>query len=124
MLAENIKALSKSEKLLLINDLWEDVSEDTGEIPLSDEQKEMLDSRYKAFLAAPEEGTPWTEVKMNLKKTSVNYELIIRNQAQCDIAEILRNYEEKEKGLGAYFLLCLDAINPVKKQMTFCFVYA
>jgi hypothetical protein len=35
------------------------------------------------------------------KRASVNYELIVRNQAQCDIADILRSYEEKEKGLGA-----------------------
>jgi putative addiction module component (TIGR02574 family) len=68
MLAENIKTLSRSEKLLLINDLWEDISEDIGENPLSDEQKRMLDSRYEAFLASPEEGTPWTEVKKNLKE--------------------------------------------------------
>lgn len=39
----------------------------------------------------------------------MSFEVIIRNRAQCDIAEILENYEEKEKGLGAYFLLCLDA---------------
>ena len=39
----------------------------------------------------------------------MNFELIIRNQAQCDIAEIIESYEEREKGLGAYFLLCLDA---------------
>ena len=39
----------------------------------------------------------------------MSFELIIRNQAQNDIAEILEDYESKEKGLGAYFLLCLDA---------------
>jgi hypothetical protein len=40
---------------------------------------------------------------------AVNYELIIRNRAQVEIAAILEQYEEKEKGLGTYFLLCLDA---------------
>ncbi|TVP80873.1 MAG: hypothetical protein EA353_02690 [Puniceicoccaceae bacterium] len=39
----------------------------------------------------------------------MSFQLIIRNRAQCDIAEILEDYEEKENGLGAYFLLCLDA---------------
>ena len=43
------------------------------------------------------------------ERTPVSFQLIIRNQAQCDIAEILEDYEAKEKGLGAYFLLCLDA---------------
>ena len=39
----------------------------------------------------------------------MNYELIIRNRAQTDIAEITLWYEENESGLGKYFLLCLDA---------------
>ncbi len=39
----------------------------------------------------------------------MSYELIVRAEAQLDIAEIVRWYENKEKGLGSYFLLCLDA---------------
>ncbi len=39
----------------------------------------------------------------------MSYELIIRSQAQADIAEILTWYDEREKGLGDYFLICLDA---------------
>ncbi len=35
--------------------------------------------------------------------------MIIRNRAQVEIAEIMHWYEEKENGLGNYFLLCLDA---------------
>ena len=67
MLTEDLKALSKSEKLLLINDLWEDVSGEIEDANLSKEQERMLDSRYEAFLKAPEEGTPWSKVKENLK---------------------------------------------------------
>ena len=39
----------------------------------------------------------------------MNYELIIRDRAQVEIAEIMQWYEDKEEGLGSYFLLCLDA---------------
>lgn len=39
----------------------------------------------------------------------MTYNVIIRNRAQVEIAEIMQWYEEKEKGLGSYFLLCLDA---------------
>ena len=67
MLTENLKTLSRSEKLLLINDLWEDISGEIEDANLSDEQKRMLDLRYGAFLEAPEEGTPWSEVKENLR---------------------------------------------------------
>ena len=67
MLTETIKTLSKSEKLLLINDLWEDISGDLEDSSLSALQKKMLDSRYEAFLQDPEEGTSWSKVKNNLK---------------------------------------------------------
>mgnify|MGYP006436982111 CR=1 FL=1 len=39
----------------------------------------------------------------------MTYEVIIRNQAQLEIAEIMQWYEDREKGLGSYFLICLDA---------------
>lgn len=39
----------------------------------------------------------------------MSYELIIRNRAQVEIAEIMRDYNEREEGLGRHFLLCLDA---------------
>lgn len=39
----------------------------------------------------------------------MSHELIVRSEAQFDIHEIVRWYEKKEKGLGNYFLLCLDA---------------
>jgi len=68
MLTKEIKILSKSEKLLLINELWEDISEEIEESDLSEEQNRMLDSRYEAFLANPDEGMPWCEVKKNLKE--------------------------------------------------------
>jgi len=67
MLVDNIKTLSKSEKLLLINELWDDISEEVEASLLSEEQNQVLDSRYEAFLADPDEGAPWSEVKKNLK---------------------------------------------------------
>ena len=39
----------------------------------------------------------------------MSYELIVRNEAQTDIEEIVHWYEKKQRGLGNYFLLCLDA---------------
>lgn len=39
----------------------------------------------------------------------MSYELIIRDRAQTEITEIMQWYEDKEEGLGSYFLLCLDA---------------
>ena len=68
MLTETIKTLSKSEKILLVNDLWEDISGELEDSSLSAMQKKMLDSRYEALLQDPEEGTSWSKVKNNLKE--------------------------------------------------------
>ena len=39
----------------------------------------------------------------------MSFELIVRSEAQSDIQKIVLWYEKKERGLGNYFLLCLDA---------------
>ena len=68
MLTDEIKILSTTEKILLINDLWDDISESIETIPLTEEQKVLLDSRYEEFLNTQEEGIPWSELRQNLKK--------------------------------------------------------
>ena len=67
MLAEDLKKLSKSEKILLINDLWDDIADTEDDLPLSQNTKELLDRRYKAFQANPNEGLPWDEVKKKIR---------------------------------------------------------
>jgi|GEM_PF-2950010 uncharacterized protein YllA (UPF0747 family) len=68
MLADNIKTLSRSEKILLMNELCEDLSENIEASPLCEDQIQLLDSQYEAFLEAPEEGVPWSQLKTNLKE--------------------------------------------------------
>lgn len=67
MLAENLKNLSKSEKILLINDLWDDIADTEDDFPLSLNTKELLDRRYEAFQANPADGLPWEEVKKKIQ---------------------------------------------------------
>ncbi len=68
MLKEEIGKLSASEKLLLVNDLWDELAEVQEEIPLTDEQRALLDERYRAFLENPEEGEPWEVVQERIRK--------------------------------------------------------
>lgn len=68
MLAEDLKKLTKSEKLLLINDLWDDISEDPSDIPLNSDQEKKLDQRYSEFLDNPEEGKTWEAFKKELRE--------------------------------------------------------
>ena len=68
MLTEDLKKLSKPEKLLLINDLWDDIIQEPSDIPLTSEQKHKLDQRYAEFLENPDQGRSWDAFKIKLKK--------------------------------------------------------
>jgi putative addiction module component (TIGR02574 family) len=68
MLTENIKKLSKSEKLLLVGELWDDIADTPEEVPLTKAQEQQLDERYQQFRKNPEEGEPWAVVKDRIKK--------------------------------------------------------
>lgn len=67
MLTDDIKKLSKSEKLLLINDLWDDIADNADDIPLSSNTEILLDERYAAYKAKPKGGRSWDEVKRELR---------------------------------------------------------
>ena len=68
MLTEDLKNLTKSEKLLLINDLWDDITQDPSDIPLATQQEKKLDQRYGQFLNNPDEGKSWETFKKELKE--------------------------------------------------------
>lgn len=68
MLKEEIAKLAASEKLLLINDLWDNLAESQKEISLTNQQKSLLDKRYQAFLSDPDEGEPWEVIRERIRK--------------------------------------------------------
>ena len=68
VLTEDLKRLSRSEKLLLINDLWDDLAVSAADQPLSHSQEMMLDERYEQFVAEPVPGKPLGEVKKELNE--------------------------------------------------------
>lgn len=68
MLADEIKKLSKSEKLLLVSELWDDIADSPDDVPLTEEQELLLDERYEQFRKNPEEGEPWVDVKERIRK--------------------------------------------------------
>ena len=65
--AESIFELSLSEKLQLVEDLWDDLAAEPAGIPLYDWQKQEL-ARRKANLAEnPASGLSWDEVKRRVR---------------------------------------------------------
>lgn len=55
--------LSASEKLQLVEDLWDDIAATPEEIPVHDWQKEELARRKARLTAVPSSGLTWEEVK-------------------------------------------------------------
>jgi len=46
---QEIKQLDLSEKILLVEDIWDSIASSNAEIPMPKWQKKELDSRYKEY---------------------------------------------------------------------------
>jgi putative addiction module component (TIGR02574 family) len=62
-----VKRLSKAEKLLLANELWDEIAEDGGELTLTRDQIAELDRRMEHHRVHPNEVTTWPEIKARLQ---------------------------------------------------------
>lgn len=67
MNSESIFDLSPSEKLQLVEDLWEDLAAEPKAVPLHDWQKQELARRKSNLLKNPVSGLPWEEVKRRVR---------------------------------------------------------
>ncbi|MBU0560973.1 MAG: addiction module protein [Bacteroidetes bacterium] len=64
---KNIKKLSIAERILIVEDIWDSIITSKEEIPVSDEQKEKLDSRIEAYYKNPNEVKTWSEVRNSIQ---------------------------------------------------------
>jgi putative addiction module component (TIGR02574 family) len=60
--------LSAAEKLLLVEDLWDDLAATPGDVPVHDWQKEELARRKANLQSNPASGRSWDEVKQRIRK--------------------------------------------------------
>lgn len=58
--------LTPVEKLLLLEELWDELAAQPSEVPVPDWQKRELERRYQEYLRHPTEGSPWAEVRERL----------------------------------------------------------
>jgi putative addiction module component (TIGR02574 family) len=63
LLESELRQMSVSEKLLLVEQLWDEIASDVQAHSLPDSQRQELDRRYAEFLQDPYEGSPWSEVR-------------------------------------------------------------
>jgi len=68
ILQRELSHLSASEKLLLVEDVWDEIAQNPSiqSFAIPQSQMQELDRRYQEFLANPEEGSSWEEVRDRL----------------------------------------------------------
>jgi putative addiction module component (TIGR02574 family) len=64
-LSEILK-LSVSERIQLVEDIWDSIAAETDTLPLTDAERAELDRRLADAEANPGVGTPWGDVKARL----------------------------------------------------------
>jgi len=60
--------LEVSERLQLVEDLWDSIAANPEAVPVYDWQKEELKRRKQNFLKDPESGSSWEEVKRRIRQ--------------------------------------------------------
>ena len=63
----NVLELSISERILLVEDIWDSIAAVPEAVPLTDAQKKELDLRLDAYHKNPSSGSPWDEVVQRIK---------------------------------------------------------
>ena len=64
----DILDLSVSERIQLVEDIWDSIAEVPDSLNLTDEQKTELDKRLDAYHQDPTNGSPWDEVLSRIRK--------------------------------------------------------
>lgn len=68
-IVEQVKKLTLSEQIQLVEDIWDSIAEESPEVfEMSPGEREELHRRYAAHQADPASSIPWTEVRARLFK--------------------------------------------------------
>ena len=64
---ESVFSLSASEKLQLVEDLWDDLAATPEDVPLQEWQKQELDRRKANLMKNPASALTWEEVQRRVR---------------------------------------------------------
>jgi putative addiction module component (TIGR02574 family) len=64
---DNILDLSISERIQLVEDIWDSIAQVPESVQLTDEQKLELDRRLDAYYNNPNAGSPWDVVRERIR---------------------------------------------------------
>jgi len=65
-LPPEIRSMPITERIYLVEQIWDSIVEDEGQFQLTDAQKAELDRRIAAHQADPDRGLPWEVVKKRI----------------------------------------------------------
>ena len=64
---QDILKLSVSERILMVEAIWDSIAEKDDQVELSSEVKQLLDDRLESQSRNRNEGSSWEEVKTRIK---------------------------------------------------------
>jgi putative addiction module component (TIGR02574 family) len=60
---ESFRKLSSSEKIRLLQELWDEMAEEATRTPLSESHRRLLDERLQQHKENPDDVEPWDKVR-------------------------------------------------------------
>jgi putative addiction module component (TIGR02574 family) len=64
-----ILQLSVTERLQLVQDIWDSIAAQPENVPVTQAQRNELDRRLKALEQEPEAGSSWEEVRARIRRS-------------------------------------------------------
>ncbi|MFP4298562.1 MAG: addiction module protein [Spirulinaceae cyanobacterium] len=65
---EEIKTLSLEDRITLVQAIWDSIAAEQAYPPLTEAQKQELDSRIEAYHQNPDNVLTWDEIKASIQK--------------------------------------------------------
>lgn len=107
-LIEELSQLDKSEKLILVEALWDSIASDPNEVEIPEHHKSIITERLKTLEQDKKRGSSWENVRQKYLWIIVPKTLILTEKAQEDLEDAYQWYEEQEPGLGKDFIKSVD----------------
>jgi putative addiction module component (TIGR02574 family) len=60
---ERFRKLPSTEKIRLVQQLWDEIAEEASHLPLTESQRRLLDERIDEHEANPDDVEPWEEAR-------------------------------------------------------------
>lgn len=63
---ETFRKLPQSEKIRLVQELWDEIAAEAARMPLTDSQRRLLDERIQQHEQNPDDVETWEQVKKDI----------------------------------------------------------